>query len=273
LLLMLIVLLAAPAMVACGLFRVHDQRLASARKLEQRRWRVLWLPLLPGVIVAAFVVGWALTEPDPADETAPRAYWLVIAPLALLWLRAGARAVRALFPPSEVPVAATVGLLRPRVIVAPALEHALDVSALAAVRAHERAHARRRDPLRIWAAQLASDLQWPSLRARARLTSWLEALELARDEEARLDGADGADLAAGIVAAAQLIRATERPVAAIHRAGSELCERIDRLLAPVPPLRASRRPWTTFLACIALMGSVVLGMFFGEPVVRAVLGG
>jgi hypothetical protein len=77
------------------------------------------------------------------------------------------------------------------VVVSPALAEVLDPAALRAVHEHESAHARHHDPLRIWLAELAADLQWPSPSARARLQSWPETLELARDDEARERGAQG----------------------------------------------------------------------------------
>jgi hypothetical protein len=192
--------------------------------------------------------------------------------LAWIWLRAGVRAVRALVPPRELPVAATVGILRPRAVIAPAVEHDLDPSALAAVWAHERAHIRRRDPLRIWIAQLITDLQWPSPQARRRLQLWLDALEMARDEEARIEGIDGADLAAGIVAVARLTRKSSGAIALAHRPGAALAHRIDRLLHPLPSApQTALIGWRVPLVCCALTAAAVLGAEHGEWAVRAIL--
>ena len=89
--------------------------------------------------------------------------------------------------PKQIRSAATVALLRPRVVVCETFGAQLDEHALAAALAHEQAHARHRDPLRIWLAQIVTDLQWPLSGARARFEQWLFALELARDEEAPRD--------------------------------------------------------------------------------------
>src|SRR5260370_31955357 len=94
--------------------------------------------------------------------------------------------------------ARTDGLIRPHIVIERDLALRLDTRELNAVHAHEQAHARHRDPLRIWLAQLVSDLQWPQPRAIARLASWRHALELSRDEEARASGVAGAHLPSAI---------------------------------------------------------------------------
>lgn len=96
------------------------------------------------------------------------------------------------------------GVLRPRILISPRLANALQDRELEAVVEHERAHARHRDPLRLWLAQLATDLQWPWPQARVRFRAWIHALELARDEEALARGVDGADLAAAILVSVRL---------------------------------------------------------------------
>jgi beta-lactamase regulating signal transducer with metallopeptidase domain len=196
----------------------------------------------------------------------------MIAPLSLLWLRAAIRAVRALGPVRPLPPAATIGLWQPRAFVSPALQTVLDEAALAAVWAHERAHIRRRDPLRIWIAQLLTDLQWPSPRARLRLSRWLEALELACDEAARRDGVDGADLAAGIVAAARLTPSGGAIVAGAYRSSAGLALRIQRLLLPMHAAEPPReRHWRLVAVPALLVAALALGAWRGEWVVRALL--
>jgi beta-lactamase regulating signal transducer with metallopeptidase domain len=74
--------------------------------------------------------------------------------------------------------------LRPWVLSSPYLAKTLDDRTIEAALEHERAHARHHDPLRIWLAQLATDLQWPWPQAHKRFQLWILALELARDEEA-----------------------------------------------------------------------------------------
>src|SRR5204862_92527 len=88
-----------------------------------------------------------------------------------------------------------------RVFIAPELSARLDERALHAALEHEMAHARHRDPLRLWLAQIATDLQWPLVAAQQRFTDWRNALELARDAEA-CERVEGSDLAAAPAAAA-----------------------------------------------------------------------
>src|SRR5436190_2658766 len=176
----------------------------SGRQLEADSWRQIWLTLLPAGIALATMLGWAIQEPGVSDEKLLSTTVFAAVPIGLLWFRCALRACLALRGMRETPPIATVGLLRPRVVVAENLRDVLDPGALTAALAHERVHVRHRDPLRIWLAQIATDLQWPSPSARRRFEHWLTSLELARDEEARLDGAAGEDLAAAVVTVARL---------------------------------------------------------------------
>ncbi len=245
----------------------------SARHIERACWTRVWRPLLPAVIVLAALCGWALREPDNA-EPVPFPLLLATLPFAAVWCRAGVRAIRSCgVAPVTVP-AVTVGLLRPTAIVSPQLIAVLDGRALAAVGAHEEAHARHRDPLRIWLAQLVTDLQWPSPAAAARLQKWLEAIELARDEEARRAGIDGVDLATAILAAARVSagRARRSAMATLGGEAEALAERIKRLLTPQPevePVSESRRQ--LILLSASVVTAMVVGALCGEVAVHALL--
>lgn len=248
----------------------RDRRELSGRQLEARSWRRIWLTLLPAGIALATMFGWALQEPGVTDELLLPTASLIVVPLGLLWLRCAVRACVALRRPRELPPIATVGLLRPRVLVAEDLRGTLDPAALMAALAHERVHVRHGDPLRIWLAQIATDLQWPSPSARRRFEHWLGALELARDDEARLDGVSGEDLAAAVVAVARMPR-PRRGAALAGLTGAEmsLASRVHRLLEPVPPDRG-RKPILLLLAVLAmLVASVVIGAKYGDLVLRA----
>jgi hypothetical protein len=142
-----------------------------------------------------------------------------------------------------------------------------------AVLEHERAHARHCDPMRIWLAQLATDLQWPWPQAHERLRRWLLALELARDEEARVTGVAGTDLADAIVASARFDQRVNLPVeAALTGEPCASKQRIGRLLDPLPAeseetQMSTHGPLLTLLPTLLL--ALVLGLMFGERVVRA----
>jgi BlaR1 peptidase M56 len=270
----LVALLGGTMILACGWLPARGGDAASARHLERWRWRQIWLPLVPALIVAAWLCGWALAEPDPTPEKASMFLILASVPFALLFGRAAIRAVWSLVRDEGEVVTATVGLLRPWVLFSPYLAKALDDRTIEAALAHERAHARHRDPLRIWLAQSATDLQWPWPQAQKRFGLWILALELARDEEARASGVDGSDLATAILASARLGRQAILPAnAALISDPSTLKERISRLLEPLPldPPRTHTVTWTLAVAIPVLLGAVRFGSVFGERIVGTLL--
>ena len=247
-----------------------DRRDLSGRQLEARAWRRIWLTVLPAAAALAAMFGWAWQEPSVTDEPLLPTAALVVIPFGLLWVRCAVRACLALRRPRELPPISTVGLLRPRVVVADQLEATLDPDALGAALAHEQIHVRHWDPLRIWLAQIATDLQWPSPWARRRFDHWLTSLELARDEEARLDGASGDDLAAAIVAVARRgRRAGDRAVACLTGRDLSLASRVARLLDPVPPGDVRRSIALSLAVVTVLVASGVVGASYGDDLLRA----
>jgi hypothetical protein len=263
----------------------------SAAQLERRSWRELWYPLVPMFLVAAWLFGWALREPDPVrdplDPGVLLALWL---PFGLVFVRAGARAVWSLV---RIPVdcgVSTVGLLQPQVVFSPFLAKELEEGVIRAAMAHERAHAAHRDPLRIWLAQLVTDLQWPWPCAAKRLNVWLEALELARDDEARAAGTDGADLAAAVLGSVRYLERLAQPHPGTHLTGTQLAhatligdagalrKRVVRLLEPLPrqaravPCGLGRLDRAVLLLIPLLLTALVLGAVYGQIVMRPLLG-
>ncbi|MGH8220575.1 MAG: hypothetical protein ACREUT_18730 [Steroidobacteraceae bacterium] len=285
----LIMLLGGLALQPLACLPSRDLPGAGARGLERRSWLRLWYPVIPLLLVTAWLCGWALVEPDPVrDSLNP---WVVVAsgmPFVLLFVRAAARAAwAALRQPPEYGVS-TVGLLRPMILFSPFLAKQLDDGVIRAALAHERAHAMHRDPLRILLAQLITDLQWPWPSARRRFEVWLMALELARDEEARVGGADGADLAAAMVAFVRCLgRATPEERASLGATqlaharligdSRTLKQRVSRLLAPLPqgqdaggrgPLGFER---AALLILAMLLIALALGVLYGERVMHPLL--
>ena len=265
-------LLCGPALLAAGAVAVRLRRVESARELEQRAWRRVWTPLWPAALVLAFLVGWAVQEPETSEGVEP-AMLAVAAVFGLISLRAAARAVRALRTPARGVVAMTVGLVRPRVYIAPELAARLDERALRAALEHEAAHARHRDPLRLWIAQIATDLQWPLAAARQRFADWRNALELARDAEA-CERVDGSDLAAALIEAARLSRASVGDaVAGLVGGADAFSDRIHRLLEPPHDAAgAPRRSWVWALRIGAVALAIAAGSLFGEVIVGALPG-
>jgi hypothetical protein len=238
----------------------------SAREIERKTWRRLWWPLVPSALALATMLGWRLQEPSVTDEPLRPIAALIVLPLALLWARAIARACRALRVPPKMPPIATVGLLRPRIVVSQKLDETLDAESFAAALAHERAHVRRRDPLRIWLAQLATDLQGPF--AKRRFDAWADALEIARDEEARVEGVPGEDLAAAIVAVAKMAAPTGRAMATLTGTEASLTVRVRRLLEPLPAHHWRRSALLPVALVTALALGVGIGLRCGDAVLR-----
>lgn len=247
----------------------------AAENAERRAWIRLWLPVMPTLIVAAWLCGWALRQPDPVRGQIDRG--LLIAgcvPFAMIAVRAVLRAAWALIRDCEEIPIRTTGLVHPTIVFSPLLAQTLDARQIHAARQHEEAHARHRDPLRIWLAQVAADLQWPWPGARERFDAWLEALECARDAEARRRGVPGADLAAVVLAAAKQCspvlqsREAQRTRAAgaglVGNAGA-LQVRIIRLLAPLPEIAGVR-------ARIGLADPVMLAVIAAILVIAGALG-
>lgn len=264
----------------CGLLASACGALPTPRgaaESERACWARIFAPLLPSGLALAFFVGWALQEPDPSDESLRFFMFPLAAAFAAIWARTGLRAIRAVFSVTGDVPAATVGLLNPWVVVSKRLVEALDPKALEAVHQHEAAHVRHRDPLRIWLAEIAVDLQWPWWVARARLHAWRRALEIARDDEARTRGVAGPDLAAAILVAARMSHPEEAGlITALNGDLSNLRERILRLLGPAP---AAATPgadpaWSrVVLGVLALIVvALFLGMRYGEAIVRAAPG-
>jgi len=195
---LLIVLLGGVGLLAFGWWPAARNAERNGWHQEKLLWRRIWLPVAPALIIISWLSGWALAEPDPTLENVPLQIFIISFPFVLLFGRAAIRAGRSIFGSDEEPAIAAVGLLRPRILFSPYLAKKLDDSAIEAALEHERAHARHRDPLRILLAQLATDLQWPWPQSAHRFRDWLIALEVARDEEARMQGIEGPDIAAAI---------------------------------------------------------------------------
>ena len=242
---------------------------------ERAHWIGLWIPIMPAAIAGAALLGWAIQEPDPPDEILGTAAWVLSAFVGLVWVRAALRAVRSFFLNRAAAPAATYGWIRPRVHLSPAFLEAVSALEQRAAIEHEEAHARHRDPLRIWLAQLVTDLQWPSPAATSRFRAWLNRLEVARDDEARLRGADGVDLAAAILAAVRLSTPGAAPGCHLPGTGEALEERIARLLRPLPvdlpPERSPSRALLVILV-LAMVAATLGGLNFGEALVRLVPG-
>lgn len=266
-------LLCGSVLTAAGWYPVRPPQASGAVVFERLAWRRIWIPFGPAVLLFAALCGWAFVEPANAERVPAGMLWS-LAPFAVVAVRAAWRSWRSLAAAHDERAIATVGLLRPRIVLSPQLANGLDADALTAAVAHERAHASHRDPLRLWLAQLATDLLWPWPSARRRFRCWQQALEQARDEEARRKGVNGPDLAAAILASIRLERrAALANAATLTGDEAVLAERITRLMRP---LDENERPMDTpvvWLAALGVAAALALwtGIEFGETAVRALL--
>jgi hypothetical protein len=287
LLTLLVMLFGGLVMQPLALLPSREPLDASPVVSERHAWQRLWLPVIPVLAVGAWLCGWALREPDPV--TTRFDHGMIIGaslPFIVVALRAGLRAFWVLLRrPVELPVC-TVGFVHPRVVFDPHLAREMNEGQVHAALEHERAHARHRDPLRIWLAQLATDLQWPWPWAHRRFQSWLELLEHARDDEARSRGASGTDLAAAVVATVRHAHSTPRSTPGKCLSGAQaallgdaraLAVRVGRLLAPLPeshrPQRVSAwRAATAPALLVLLLGAVLVwGAVFGNDILHPFL--
>lgn len=234
---------------------------------EREAWTRVFRPIVASLLVFTAVVSWAIVDPD-SNESVGVTLVVVAMFAGLVVVRALIRLSRAVRQKGVV-MAGTTGLLAPRVHVAPQLAEALDDGALKALLAHERAHARHRDPARQLLAQFATDLQWPIPGASERLARWRASLEIARDDEARAEGVDGADLAHAIVVCARMSVTTSSAVASAMGAGDFLALRVRRLLDAPAPTRSG--PTKFGWLPIGLVLSVAAGALAGEHVIAVVL--
>lgn len=139
----------------------------------------------------------------------------------------------------STPFSFAAGLWRPRVHVAAGLVAALPERQLAAVIAHERAHAHRRDSLRRLTARVLSRVHLPAVR-RALLAELALATEQACDAEAGRQIGDRVTVAETILAVERLLAgAPDRlPPGLAAFGGSFVADRVKGLLAdetPRPP--------------------------------------
>lgn len=270
----LVFLGAATSVAALALWALAGVSIAARSELVSERaafWSVVG-PVLGAGLAFAFFAGWAIQEPDPSDEWIDRGLFIVAAIVGLVTARAVLRALTSLFGKADVPVG-TVGLLRPSVRVTRAFREAVDDETLEAAVAHEEAHRRCYDPLRIWLLALATDLQWPVPGARARFERWLHALEMARDDEALAHGATPGGLASAILAAARLHGARRRTAAAVAGTERGLALRVRRLLrGDAKPRVPSGGRRALALVCAALVAACWLGHAWGEVVLGVLPG-
>jgi len=239
---------------------------------EHCAWRRLVAPVFIGLLPVFFLLGWALREPDPTKDWPNWKSILLAAVTAFIGLRALWRAWSALASTrrTKAPIA-TVGIFHSRILVSTRFARMASPAVLSAARAHESAHIRARDPLRIWLGQFLADLQWPLPDAHKRFRAWLYALELRRDDEAIAMGANPSALAEAILLVVRIGAPTAHQGAQVTGDGFRLISRIRRLLSgDIQPSSKTRSPaklgiW--ILCALSFAVTLWLGFAHGQSLV------
>jgi hypothetical protein len=158
---------------------------------------------------------------------------------------------------SAQPFSFAAGLRRPEIFVSTGLARRLAPEQLRVVLAHERAHARRRDGLRMLLARVASLPHLPWVRRRL-LAELALATERACDEEAAREAGDRLAVAETLLAVERL--AADAPWRGCEAApafgGSAVPARVEGLLAELPA--AGSPPALVRTAAVALAAAALL---------------
>lgn len=244
---------------------------------ERKAWWVLSAPVFAGMTVVVFLVGWALQEPDPADEWASGFIWILAAITLVAALRGLWRACLSAHTTEPTGAIATVGIARQKIIISSDYAEAASPEIMEAALTHEDAHRRAHDPFRIWLAQFVADLQWPIPGTQQRLQSWLHALEIQRDDDAVSTGVDPRVLAEAIVLAARQSNTSHSyQIANITGDGLGISYRVRRLLSldarvrPQPYGAVRKAAVFAIGSCLGL--ALWLGNSYGEYILSLIPG-
>ena len=88
----LIVLLGGAALQLFAIWPRRFSNESASRQLERLQWLALWWPIASALTVAAWLCGWALSQPDPVPAHVGLLIFVAAAPFAYVGSRAVARA-------------------------------------------------------------------------------------------------------------------------------------------------------------------------------------
>jgi beta-lactamase regulating signal transducer with metallopeptidase domain len=170
---------------------------------------------------------------------------------------------------TEYPIAAVTGVLRPRLLVSTRILHECPPEEMDAILRHEAAHIRRHDNLlRAFMMSTPDPLQFGGT-GRAIQSAWAAAAEQAADDEAVGNRPEArADLAAALVRVARMVQGPPPAWAngVAFYEGSNLEERVQRLLAPGPAGRRARM----LSAAAALLIIAAIAVVAADPIASRV---
>lgn len=168
--------------------------------------------------------------------------------------------------PGAASICHTVGLIHPRILVSSELLAVLSPAEREAVLAHERAHARRRDPLALFLLRLAGVFGFP-FASSLLVQTFREAAELACDADAAHRTGDPLTVADVLVRVSRM-RLVAPTAGAFAVAGSPLERRIAALLDPAG--LASRRSHQILLGLSIPSVAVALALLQAPTIHHAV---
>jgi hypothetical protein len=198
--------------------------------------------------------------------------WWATRRLVRAWLEGGARIVAPRFPVpvyrvrSDLPLAAVVGVIRPRVLISDRLFETLSPVEAQAVLSHELGHLDAFDNLKRTLIRLTPD--WLSILTVGREidAAWASAVEESADDHAIGSGRAGAlDLASALLKAARMWPAGAHGILPASNFGNlpTISRRVTRLLDDAPASGRLAPPWalrvvaalTLVIAAALLAGS------------------
>lgn len=140
---------------------------------------------------------------------------------------------------SPRPLAFTVGLWHPQIVVSEGIASSLSEAELRAVLFHERCHARRRDPLRLALAQFLVDALWFLPVARPLVRDFVDAVEEAADASAVEATRRPVELASALVKAAKAGVVWATPLVSSLAGSLSVQDRVERLLGMAKQRRSA----------------------------------
>jgi hypothetical protein len=201
------------------------------------------------------------------------ASWLQTRRFERVWKAAGVESaypgmpVRAYRVRSALPLAALVGVFRPRLFVSDSFLDALSAGERQAVLDHEAGHLRSRDNLKRILMRLAPDWLAISSAGLEIETAWaIAAEEDADDHAAGPDRAHSLDLGSALLKASRLTPMPSVFASSFHD-GAPIANRVERLLGEPPARRVPRLPGAARWACA--LSTVVVAALLAAPALQA----
>lgn len=142
---------------------------------------------------------------------------------------------------SPRPLAFTVGLWHPQIVVSQGIVSSLSEAELRAVLFHERSHARRRDPLRLLVVRFLADALWFLPVARSLARDFVDAVEESADDWAVKATRQPVELASALVKTAKTGVVSAVPLVSGFAGNLSVEDRVERLLG----MPVQRRSGTT----------------------------